>query len=169
MDTDQVTVVVNALPTVTIAPQGPFCIDDAGVTLTGSPVGGTFSGTGVSGTTFTPSTAGAGTHTVTYEFTDGNGCTNSATTDIVVNPLPVVTIAPQGPFCIDESGVTLTGSPVGGTFSGAGVSGTTFTPSTAGAGTHTVTYEFSDGNGCCLLYTSPSPRDRTRSRMPSSA
>ena len=118
------------------------------MTLTGSPVGGTFSGTGVSGTTFTPSTAGAGTHTVTYEFTDGNGCTNSATTDIVVNPLPVVTIAPQGPFCIDESGVTLTGSPVGGTFSGAGVSGTTFTPSTAGAGTHTVTYEFSDGNGC---------------------
>ena len=27
--------------------------------------------------------------------------------------------------------------------------------------------EFSDD--CCLLYTSPSPRDRTRSRMPSSA
>ena len=25
------------------------------------------------------------------------------------------------------------------------------------------------GNGACLLYTSPSPRDRTRSRMPSSA
>ena len=24
-------------------------------------------------------------------------------------------------------------------------------------------------NICCLLYTSPSPRDRTRSRMPSSA
>ena len=24
-------------------------------------------------------------------------------------------------------------------------------------------------NECCLLYTSPSPRDRTRSRMPSSA
>ena len=26
-----------------------------------------------------------------------------------------------------------------------------------------------DLHGCCLLYTSPSPRDRTRSRMPSSA
>ena len=25
------------------------------------------------------------------------------------------------------------------------------------------------GAGACLLYTSPSPRDRTRSRMPSSA
>ena len=27
----------------------------------------------------------------------------------------------------------------------------------------------SEGLGACLLYTSPSPRDRTRSRMPSSA
>ena len=26
-----------------------------------------------------------------------------------------------------------------------------------------------DGSKSCLLYTSPSPRDRTRSRMPSSA
>ena len=30
------------------------------------------------------------------------------------------------------------------------------------------TYELSDAR-VCLLYTSPSPRDRTRSRMPSSA
>ena len=29
--------------------------------------------------------------------------------------------------------------------------------------------ELNDGNYSCLLYTSPSPRDRTRSRMPSSA
>ena len=27
----------------------------------------------------------------------------------------------------------------------------------------------SNASRCCLLYTSPSPRDRTRSRMPSSA
>ena len=30
-------------------------------------------------------------------------------------------------------------------------------------------YELLDRYGDCLLYTSPSPRDRTRSRMPSSA
>ena len=30
-------------------------------------------------------------------------------------------------------------------------------------------YTDTDWAGCCLLYTSPSPRDRTRSRMPSSA
>ena len=30
-------------------------------------------------------------------------------------------------------------------------------------------YEYEIGDRICLLYTSPSPRDRTRSRMPSSA
>ena len=30
-------------------------------------------------------------------------------------------------------------------------------------------YEETTSRGACLLYTSPSPRDRTRSRMPSSA
>ena len=29
--------------------------------------------------------------------------------------------------------------------------------------------EYEEERGGCLLYTSPSPRDRTRSRMPSSA
>ena len=32
-----------------------------------------------------------------------------------------------------------------------------------------VTFDFSYTKSSCLLYTSPSPRDRTRSRMPSSA
>ena len=35
-------------------------------------------------------------------------------------------------------------------------------------GTHNMVYRRDDGT-ICLLYTSPSPRDRTRSRMPSSA
>ena len=32
-----------------------------------------------------------------------------------------------------------------------------------------LTFDVEDGPKGCLLYTSPSPRDRTRSRMPSSA
>ena len=35
--------------------------------------------------------------------------------------------------------------------------------------THLCVVMTSDRGLCCLLYTSPSPRDRTRSRMPSSA
>ena len=34
---------------------------------------------------------------------------------------------------------------------------------------HTFSFDLEDVPTVCLLYTSPSPRDRTRSRMPSSA
>ena len=64
--------------------------------LTASPAGGTFSGTGItdaSNGTFDPAVAGAGTHTITYTYTDGNGCTNSANTNVVVNALPVVSVS----------------------------------------------------------------------------
>ena len=36
-------------------------------------------------------------------------------------------------------------------------------------GCEQVFQEKASGKNTCLLYTSPSPRDRTRSRMPSSA
>ena len=42
-------------------------------------------------------------------------------------------------------------------------------PVTAGLDADWPSHPGSDLPGCCLLYTSPSPRDRTRSRMPSSA
>ena len=38
-----------------------------------------------------------------------------------------------------------------------------------GSVTETDALQRTDGCSSCLLYTSPSPRDRTRSRMPSSA
>lgn len=57
-----------------------------------SPTGGTFSGTGVSGTTFDPAVAGVGTHTVTYSyesFNDGvsTPCQTEITAQIVVMPV----------------------------------------------------------------------------------
>src|SRR5688572_30414360 len=67
------TITVNNAPVVTIGSFGPYAITDPAVTLTGSPSGGTFSGTGVSGDQFDPAVAGLGTHTITYSYTDGNG------------------------------------------------------------------------------------------------
>ena len=127
------------------------CENASAVTLTpATPAGGTYSGPGVTGTTFNPAAAGAGTHTVTYSYVDGAGCTRTGSSQVTVNALPTVTYNETTTIvCADASAVTLApGTPAGGTYSGPGVSGTTFDPATAGAGTHTVTYSFTDGMGC---------------------
>lgn len=53
----------------------------------GAPVGGTYSINGADSayTVFEVATWGPGTHTVTYTYTDGNGCTGSATDTLVVD------------------------------------------------------------------------------------
>ena len=81
-----ITITVNPLPTVSLGALSQVCDYTPSFTLSGgTPAGGIYSGTGVSGGDFDPATAGLGTHTITYEYTDGNGCTNTATQDIVVD------------------------------------------------------------------------------------
>jgi len=76
---------VNALPTVSLtAAAGNVCVNSGSIALTGSPAGGSYSGTNVSGTAFTPATSG--TFTPSYSFTNSTtGCSNTASTSIVVN------------------------------------------------------------------------------------
>src|SRR6056297_1524140 len=133
------------------------CLDETSVALTGgSPIGGTYSGLGVTGSTFNPSAVGVGSYTITYTFTDGTGCEDSATDDITVFDLPVVSFSAPADLCID-AGVQAGlggGTPVGGVYSGPGITddgnGSTysFDPSVAGVGVHTITYTFTDVNGC---------------------
>jgi hypothetical protein len=79
-------VVVNNLPAVTVLTfTDTTCVNYSSVTLAGAPAGGTFSGSGVTGASFDPAVAGVGTHVVTYAYTDANGCSNTATTSIVVD------------------------------------------------------------------------------------
>jgi len=91
--TDSKMVNFTALPDVTLNNFAPVCANQAEVILTGgSPANGTWSGTAVTGNTFKPSEAGAGVHQITYTYTDPNGCSNSATKPITVNPTPVVNL-----------------------------------------------------------------------------
>ncbi|MHC1703583.1 MAG: gliding motility-associated C-terminal domain-containing protein [Tenuifilaceae bacterium] len=149
------TITVNALPVVTLGAFADICVNAPSFALSGgNPLGGTYSGPGVSGGNFTPLTAGVGTHTITYTYTDGNGCTNSATNTIKVNDKPTVTLSAFSPVCIDLPAFALSGgSPAGGTYSGTGVAGGNFNPATAGAGTHTITYSYTDGFGCANTAT----------------
>jgi gliding motility-associated-like protein len=154
-----VTVNVNALPLATIAyPGSPYCTSGSATVVQTGQGGGTYSSS-PAGLVIDPSTGTVdmsastpGTYTVTYTFSNGV-CSNTATTTITINALPVAAITyPGSPYC--GSGfamVTLTGTG-GGTFTS--TSGLKINSSTgninlwaSAPGTYTVTYVF--GNGTC--------------------
>ncbi|WP_157814062.1 T9SS type A sorting domain-containing protein [Olleya sp. Bg11-27] len=158
------TIEVFALPTVAFTAPADLCID-AGVQAGlggGTATGGVYSGAGVTddgnGMTysFDPSAAGVGTHTISYAFTNANGCTNAASDAIEVFALPTVAFTAPADLCIDAGEQTGLGggTATGGVYSGAGVTddgdGMTysFDPAAAGVGTHTITYAFTNANGC---------------------
>ncbi len=97
--------------------------------------------------------ASTGTYTVTG--TDADGCTNTATITITVNPNPTAALTlPVSELCVYNNPLTLSGgSPASGSYSGTGVSGGSFNPAAAGTGTFTVTYLYTDGNGCSASAT----------------
>ena len=83
--------------------QTAYCVNASPVTLTGTPAGGTFAGNGITASTFTPATAGAGSHTITYSYTDVNSCTSVASSQVLVNALPVVSAGNDTALCIGDS------------------------------------------------------------------
>lgn len=111
-----VTISVNPNPIVSfVLGQDTTCVEDGAVALTGTPSGGTFSGTGVTGNSFDPAVSGEGQFTIEYSFTDGNGCSDAATQTIVVegcssikeNELTNVLVYPNptnGSFTIELEG-----------------------------------------------------------------
>jgi len=121
-----------------------LCAGDAPLTLTqGSPAGGTYAGTGVSGGVFDPA---AGTQSITYEYTDPNGCFFTTSETITVNTPPTATHAAIADICFGASAFELTGgSPAGGDYTGTGVTAGAFNPM---VGSQTITYTYTDANGC---------------------
>lgn len=93
----------------------------------------------------------AGVYTVMHVATDASGNTDTCSFMITVNPLPVVGLdfALLSFSCLDNAAFTLTGeTPSGGTWSGPGVTGSTFDPAAAGVGFQQITYTYVDANGC---------------------
>lgn len=138
-------------PTLSVsAANSSVCAGSGLVSLAGAPAGGSWYGTGVSGNDFDPVSAGVGSFTVFYFYMDTiNGCSNTDSLNLQVNALPVVNaFAASGSVCLDDANVTLTGTPAAGTWTGTGVSGTQFDPTTAGNGTHDAVYTYTDANGC---------------------
>ena len=148
IDTATAQTTIHALPTISFGSMSSNqCIDGNSVSLSASPSGGTFSGSGVTGTSFNPASAGSGINRVFYSYTDVNNCSNVDSFAFVVHDLPSVSFTP-GQSCANITAMNLSASPSGGSFSGANVSGNNFFPINAGAGSHQVVYAFTDANGC---------------------
>ncbi|MGC9331275.1 MAG: PKD domain-containing protein, partial [Bacteroidales bacterium] len=144
-DTDTEIIHVDAMPDINISNIGPFCEGDAPVSLSATPAGGTWSGNGVSAGEFSPVSAGIGTHTITYEVTNGV-CTATESIDATVYEQPDATINDPGALCVGDDPVTLTAETSGGTWSGDGVTGDQFDPAAAGMGYATIYYEVTVGS-----------------------
>lgn len=81
--------------------EGPFCEQDAPITIEVSQTGGTFSGNGVDPTTgvFDPSAAGVGTHTITYTLACG-----SESLDFIVDACATLTVCEESNGDLTVSG-----------------------------------------------------------------
>jgi gliding motility-associated-like protein len=140
---------------VVTADPGPrrfVCADGTPVTLGGTPAGGVWAGPGVqaagSGYRFVPSAVGPGQYIINYTVATTGVCQSTRSVRYVVAPPVAPTLAALPPQCTTGASVALVATPAGGTFGGPGVSGGSFNPAVAGAGTHTLTYTVSDSLGC---------------------
>ena len=142
--TDDITVTVNALPTVNAGIDQTLCNYGTTVVLAGSgAVSYTWDNAVLDGVSFSPT---AGTTTYTVIGTDANNCTNTDQVDIIVNSLPNVDAGLDQTLCDDGSLVTLSGSGgVSYTWDNSISDGVSFSP-TVGTTTYTVTG--TDANNC---------------------
>ena len=134
-------------------PRRFVCLDGGVVALGGAPAGGVWAGPGVQpvaggGYRFVPTAVGPGQYNLTYTVAATGICLSTRTVRYMVAPPIAPVLAPVPPQCISGGSVALVATPLGGTFSGPGVSGGRFNPAAAGAGTHTLTYAVVDSLGC---------------------
>jgi len=148
--TKTITITVKAPPIVSAGSPITVCYNGAVQNLAGTPTGGTWSGTGVSGTTFDPKIAGVGTYTLSYNYSDpATSCSNVASLTATVKPIPQITVPADSSVCINAPLVKLNGLPTGGIWSGTGVTNNSFSASTAGVGTFLLTYTYQDQTTAC--------------------
>ncbi len=136
---------VNVDPTPTVsATSATICNgQSANLTVSGATSYSWSSGQTTSNISVNPSS----NTTYTVYGTTGN-CSDNSVTNVNVNPLPVVAVtAAQTMVCTSDAPVTLVGTPIGGTYSGIGVTGNSFNPGT-GAGSYYSVYAYTDNNGC---------------------
>ncbi len=138
-------VTVNQTPIASITPVGSTTFCQGGFVTLNASGGGTYQWN----TSATSASINANQSNTYSVIVTSNGCSATASQVVTVNPTPTVTLGSLGNLInINAAPVMLSGSPSGGTYTGVGVSGSTFNPHTAGLGTHYIHYNYTTGAGC---------------------
>ena len=145
------TISINKLPEIQFGAISSVCIYADTISINkASPSGGVYSGTGVIDTLFNPATAGIGSHVINYLFVDNNGCKNTVSQTVQVNPKPELAFSLDVQRCYDAGPLQLNASPVGGTFYGEGVNGSLFIPLLADSEKNIpISYTYTDPSTNC--------------------
>ncbi len=142
-DTDSLSITVFELPVVTAQADTSACISNGPFALHATPELGTWAGSNVSNSTFSPTTEG--TFGFQYSFTDGNGCTIIDSTFFTIAVPLQMTAGPDVSVCMpsDLIDLAVNATPAGGFWSGFGVTGEgTVIPILSGS--YAYTYSFQD-------------------------
>jgi hypothetical protein len=79
-----------------------YCDNEMTTTLVGTPANGVFSGNGVSGSIFDPTTSGLGMQYISYSYTDTNSCSFTKTDSTIVYQAPSINITDDTSICAGE-------------------------------------------------------------------
>ncbi|MES2565726.1 MAG: PKD domain-containing protein [Bacteroidota bacterium] len=143
-----INITVNSVVQPTVSAAGPFCDNSSPQQLTAVPSGGVWSPasmvSSVSGTgLFSPASSSLGTNKIYYTLTNAPCSKKDSVNITVIKFIPATITGALGPYCIYNPSVNLqpTAQFSGGVWSGNGVTGSSFSPTSAGAGNHTITYK----------------------------
>lgn len=104
--------------------------------------------------------SGQGTHQIVVTWTgpsptsvqvliQDNGCTSNGSLAVTLGQVVNVSFTGlNSDYCLANQNFSLTGTPTGGTFSGPGMSGSSFNPALAGVGSHAIIYRVNLPGNC---------------------
>lgn len=147
--------VIKPVPNLKLAQNTLVCLNTTSLDLDSlvNPIGGLYSGDGVSGKKFYPQIAGIGAHLINYDYINSYGCELKEGFQITVTgSINDSLIGDDTSYCQSHPPINLSTWTTlkGGTFTGPGVENNIFTPSTVNNNSLSIHYELNQ-DGCTYM------------------
>jgi gliding motility-associated-like protein len=127
-----------------------YCSYEPPISLSGSPVGGSFTIDGNPAFTLNPASLSAGVHRIIYSYSDGGSCGDRDTADITIVKVTASINNLDSVYCYNSPLVGLSGNPLGGDFFVDGNPAFSFNPASLSVVTHKILYVYTDPVSLCI-------------------